>query len=766
MANSIHEVVKQEGKSNKFEFVGIDTKGDDLDATLAEGLTKIALEKPEFWHKHQGPYPYLTEDYELDPTGGATRQRAVSRYYIDNSQNFRSLYDELERTISDFVDDSDASFEQQDTQGANLWLLNSLGGGTGSGAFPVLSFMLKRIADRSEENFFFGGIGSLPRLDRIGKQDIPPRSSPSYHANAYAALRELLHITDSETDGAESNYPMSIPLESDGGLGDSLRLSDPPFDFYGLLGFKESEMSPDYRDDMNRVVADTIFYFSKMDGLENWRSDQNTPDEVVNTLDGRSVRVPVRDVRRLLRVIEQVNELDDELEEVEDSLGSYKSDRNYLESLRDYSPDLEDPTGLDSEVVTAARSHADSVDYEYLGEEQIEELRSSLVGQVPDTDHHFEMNLAAEFLFYLELETEFEELLSDHEFEGEVESQWELYADSLDNVEHLDGATARQKWEGALQEFFEDWKRSLEDELEETSRLRISKRRELQEDLDSVEGTLDHIDALYDDFSSVDDAKDYVTARRREHRERLSDVKGRIESEIEQLSDRRDELEEELRQRRNEREAKEDVLTGFKKERHAALRFNNFEELTENTLDTASNIPNLLERGVISEDDVATALAEQIDSLEEQIEDRDPKPHEVHHYTELATLLNESNSSLLDLDVGDHDVPSVRGDFDDDSQMYIGDSFSIRFVAMYAPESGTRAITALKNSSEFGTIDEYYHDEERHVSDLFDLDEPDEEYICSKFAYPEFFTDDDRIQAYFDYPENTEAEPASTSGDE
>jgi len=63
----------------------------------------------------------------------------------------------------------------------------------------------------------------------------------------------------------ENPYPLAIDIESepeeiaDG----SIELTECPFDVYGLLGARESQLpNCGYREAMNQVAADTVYGFS------------------------------------------------------------------------------------------------------------------------------------------------------------------------------------------------------------------------------------------------------------------------------------------------------------------------------------------------------------------------------------------------------------------------------------------------------------------------------------------------------------------------
>ncbi len=745
MATQIHDFVTSEEKNAKFEFIGIDTKNDDLKEYTNNDMNRIALDTPSsIWGAQKEEYSYLHSDYELEPTGGAKRQRPVSRYYIDNIQNFENVYSRLSTIISEFVDERGNDFDEEEMDGANVWLVNALGGGTGSGTFPLLSFMLRNILDEIDEAFFVGGVGSLPSL---GDEDLTlgTEGNANYYANAYAALRDLMYIVDYDDAG---NYPISIPIEADVGPSE-FTVEESPFDFYSLLAFREGEMSQDYREQMNNTVATLICLFSEMGGIENFQNDPNIPDSILHSIDGGILEVPVRDLDKLLDIKDRQDALEVELDSVADELEAYREDRDYLQDVVDlHTGEIpEESSPVEEKIVRTARSRAQSLDLEYFDEETLIEERNRCREQIPDLNRNFEMDSVGDYLFYNELAEIIRTKIREHSFEEEIENEWSQYRGKISDADRLDEMDARAKWEDGLQRFYANWEDTLREKYENLGGHRLFKKREISETLDQVESRNTQLGGLYNTYRQLDDAKEVVEARRKECRETLLETTSEYTDHLESLEQEQLELETEQAQYENQRTSIENRLSDFSKSQHTTLPFTNFETFNRRMIEEADSIQYFIDRGVVTESQVAHALNYLIDSLEEPVQDLETYNKTVNVFDYLGVIATRENQSLMDLDAENRQKLSGQVDsFNWVRYENLRNQFVIRLVSMYGR-------IALENTSEYQTLHEHYMAESESVKDLLNIDE-DEDYMPKKFAYPEFHEEDTRVQTYFGLADN------------
>jgi hypothetical protein len=96
----------------------------------------------------------------------------------------------------------------------NVWILNSLAGGTGSGALPLIAGLINKLLSKVEAEqqieTTLRGVGSVLRLDHLAETPIIPEHPPSHYLNAYTALADVQTLVSEE--------PATISLHPDASL--------------------------------------------------------------------------------------------------------------------------------------------------------------------------------------------------------------------------------------------------------------------------------------------------------------------------------------------------------------------------------------------------------------------------------------------------------------------------------------------------------------------------------------------------------------------
>ncbi|ELY39807.1 hypothetical protein C496_14056 [Natronorubrum tibetense GA33] len=772
MATHLYEDLKRDGESllDEFSFVGVDTKESDLKAiTSKEGFTQITLDPPEeFWENDRESFSYLSSDYELSRSGGATRQRSIARYYIDNKENYVSLYQSLENVFAEFESNDGGSLTDPDIGGANVWLLNSLGGGTGSGAFPLITSILYNVSRARNYKYYLCGIGSLPRLDSLEHRGLPPQANADFYGNAYAALRELAVLIDynfheeyQDAAGIDSNK--AIRLESEPKRQSELDLPDSAFDFYGLIGANESEMSVSYRDEMNQISANTIRFFAQAVGLEDFPDDRNKPgsEDVLFSLDSTSVRVPMDEVDEYIEVVEAINEIEAELSDVKDRIQRTRRNRDYINGaldidLRDV--DLEELGHVDPEFIRTAKDRTRSIEVASISNPDVldEEFENYVMNQTPaiSDEYDVEKSDVVGLIFYQSLRNRMEDLITNDQSAQDLQEAWTDYSveigsfrDEVVDTAELESSSTLRKWEDGLAPFFTGWKKSLQNSLEQIPSYRVLERRNTREDLQKVENLYRNLESAYAQHRTLVNAQNVVTSRLNTQRSNLKSARKEYESQIEEFTSERETLIERQQQRENELQTKEYTLSHTDHERYMSVELRNFETIDEEFLDEMESFSNLIVRNAVSKETVALAIEKQLDELHEPIQDITPYVVSESSYEILGALVDEENRGLLEgelADVSASDVSDALSSFNEvEYSEAFQDPFSIRFVGCYTD-------VFIENTSEFGTIHDFYTDPDKDVGDLFGLDTTDDDFIADRIAYPELFPEDERIQTYRD----------------
>jgi len=777
---------------DRFKFVGIDTKADEVEEYTPDAFQTIALDTPtQNWENDIEDYPYLREDMRLADVGGATRQRAVSRYYIDNLQNFKGVRERLAGIVEEFEDDAGKALNEDDIDGANLWIVNSFGGGTGSGSFPLLAAMLDQITDEAEENYYLCGLGSLPRLDQIDETASPPDANENFYANAYTALRELAVLLDYDfddafKDAAGIDYPLTIPVYAthyEGQLPgyDDITLDNPPFDFYGLVGFDEEEAGDtNYRENLNKVAADTIRLLSEEFEEDFPNGYSRSPDAGKPTLysvDSRGVEVPVEAVEDYVESLENIQAIKDRIENKEAELSRYKKNRNYINQVRDVNPggdpyedeETDIDTLVDRALIETAQQHARNefdprtfYEDEILDEKYVDAL--SEVGQLSDR-YEFDVNDVFSYLYYQEVVDYLQSLKQGAKFNelvedviGDYSGKFSRHLDS-DQVELLtsNDNSPLEKWDGGLEEWFENTIENQQQKLENTSRLKVRVRGKLEDRIKHLQSEKNELVDESVEFKHIDDAQSTARGRRNEARTKLEDLRAELNDSIREIESDLEQLREERGRRENVQQSRREKLKAYERARYVSIPFQNFENASVEFLSDLESIGDLLERGVVSEQRVARALEYTIQDMEEPFSDLKPQNVRTNPYRYLGVLVSQLNVDLLEGVLNDVEgidqIPTLlSSNSDEQENAIIDDVFRIRFTA-------THADIALENSSEFGQIHEQFRDGE-DVGALLGSTASDDELIAKKFGYPDLFPDDDQINRAWGFEREEVTEPA------
>jgi hypothetical protein len=760
MIKTVSEVAAEEDCSEQFEFLTIDTNEDDLYRYSPEDAQPFPLSEPgEFWQQHRDEFSYLREEFAL-PTGqGTVRQRAVSRYHVDHSDNFENLREFLEERIESFVDDRVNAIDDQDVADVNVWLVNSLGGGTGSGSFPLLAALVHQITSAMSYDFYRAGIGSLPRLDGLEKQLHTPQGNTDFYVNAYAALRELRALVN--FDDEHDHYPLDIGLEAEhpNVPGSSITLEENPFDTYWLLGFKE-ENGRSYRQYMNAVAANSMLFHAGMDSPENFPDDDAIGDHTLYAIDAARVHAPAEQATRYVELQEEVHDLEHEIEDLEQEIDEREADIDYLQELLhldlDYA-DLETDTDhIDTEVLRECRNRVNGFKPQTVTEQPIDVDREidSLLRSVDDRlrDGAFDSRPIVTLIYCHKLWTRLNEIVPAHRFNDKVEDVWEDHSDELrSRYGHFEDDAPIDKWENVLEEWLFETGQELSEEAESITLNRIKKRR--------LENQIDHLGQQYETLKTFYEEFERLRELKTELESRIESARDTILSTIHDLEREDESLRKELRQSESDLETKRGTIdrkqTALKRHDKTAgkyrLPLQDLSNMTSSVVESTDSVAEYIENGKIDEDILAKTLRQAIESIDNPIEDA-PQTDKINTMSILGVMTNEANiagpaGNLLHKSVpGKMDLPSkIDSAFDyfdeDENLVDLSDGFSLWFLAFYTN-------LALVNTSEFGTIHEYFDDPAREPSELLG-DGYTDETVTHSFAYPELLEDDEQIRTAF-----------------
>lgn len=274
--STLHSIVAGDEEREYYCFIAIDSDGESLQNAPSDA-TRLSLSIDEdYVQQDRQGYPYLTQTLSI-PLRGTARQRPVGRYALDNRgvPGFDNTFRKLKDEITDYVSRQKASLGPA-TGSLNIFLVNSLGGGTGSGAYPLLLGMLADIKGSLVQNheitIYLSGVGIVPEVtfDVVAGSRDALSDEATFLPNAYAALSDLEKLTELS---ASKDQSVSIPIyaqmygASQHDSPEEIRLEKPPFDDYWLIGVAESEIGGSssgsaelepHRENVNTQIARSI----------------------------------------------------------------------------------------------------------------------------------------------------------------------------------------------------------------------------------------------------------------------------------------------------------------------------------------------------------------------------------------------------------------------------------------------------------------------------------------------------------------------------
>lgn len=441
--STLDEIVQTNDEKKMFEYIAIDSDKTTLNRAPTDA-TKIPLSvNTAFKQEDIAKYPYLTEDMRIEGTG-ALRQRSVGRYLVDGrgDDGYDDIFSEIKQTIANHYTQH-KNMLKPDSASFNIFFIHSMGGGTGSGSYPLLTTILNEIAEEklqsADELVYLAGVGVVPMI--TFDPDIhEPDGDSRYYPNAYAALRDLKTFIDlhSNEDGDTLELPSyaqtyrgrSTVADEDDIKGFSLR--QVPFDDYWLVGVNEAKITGDissiadesYRTQTNQAMARSIHAISKLgESAENW--SDSTP--YTGTFAQSEVSVPHDKVKQFVELRETREEKQNRIETaIPDEIEKIEQRKAELETLK-------------REVGSLTQIADDDLQTEILGRVE---------GPFPSGAYMVENGTADEIRDF------FDKLEEDYDIEGMIIAIDQI----LDKAEDERAAPAIQNdWQETVKELWSDW---------------------------------------------------------------------------------------------------------------------------------------------------------------------------------------------------------------------------------------------------------------------------------------------------------------------
>ena len=204
---------------------------------------------------------------DIDQGAGAVRARGRLAYFWNYATIARKLEEEMLQVTKDSSKEAAIRSGLQVGEGITVYIVGSLLGGTGSGMFLDLAYTVR--------NKF----KSQRMLEMVGMFSVPPNSEAvavDNRPNAYAALLELNHFTDTSTTFS-AQYQADIPPIED---------ADPPFRYTYLVDTSSPVAQLDSVSDLVEMIGHSIFLDLTSEFQRQKKSNRNNFDQFLITSDG------------------------------------------------------------------------------------------------------------------------------------------------------------------------------------------------------------------------------------------------------------------------------------------------------------------------------------------------------------------------------------------------------------------------------------------------------------------------------------------------
>lgn len=233
-----------------------DVRTNAQNETVATNQVKALFTPSEFYHlkvkdvagiiknadKHPHIFSWFSKDFEAgDILSGANQIRMIGRFAL--YWNMQYVVDAINRvkkevaSIKNKTTLGERGFEIQD--GISVYILTSLCGGSGSGMFLDLGYLIREYVEGAEVN----GCFVMPSAFQIEQQN-------SIEANAYAALKEL----DYFMSGGEFKFDI-------GPLAEPKVIKSKPYDrCYLVDSWTEACRHLEGVDNIAQIAANSVFY--------------------------------------------------------------------------------------------------------------------------------------------------------------------------------------------------------------------------------------------------------------------------------------------------------------------------------------------------------------------------------------------------------------------------------------------------------------------------------------------------------------------------
>lgn len=749
--NVLAEVAEENGDRDKFEFVAMDTDTNMLSQRPDDALELKLDHDAGFVNEDVSKYPYLTREMaESLGDQGAMRRRPIGRYKLDSrgSNSYSDQYDALwEKAESHY--NSEAQKLEPDDASFNIYYIHSLGGGTGSGTFPLLAAMLDELANTLERTTndietYLGGVGVVPRIT-FDPEINDPIGDERYFPNAYAAMNDL----DKFEELASRNKTRTLPIYAQtlGGAATTTKapsknefeLTSPPFDDYWLFGIDEGKIqgavdaatgAESYAERVNQTIARSLHAISKLgESAENWADAK----PYIGALDQAEVRVPHQEVLGYYELLTQREAKEDRIEEIPDDIRDLEERREELETLKQ---NVDEDAIRDPELRQTVRKLIDAEFPSGANLVQTESVdRIETVLDEIEQDHEIEGMIVATSLLRDKLSEERGLPAVENDRKDTVTDLWSEYNMAARPQYGGESATTIEAKAAGLEEFLHDkideyndvvenWDPGLVGQLQDALPPFgpfESDREEAEEVLEKLERSREALERVESEWGRVSDMRKAVEDRRRDIRDRIDQLMTDCNEQITDLQTEREELQREIEGIDDNLEStKQSLSTEQTNQRLAILPIEteNLDDLDPETApERLDSIHAYQEHDLVSGEKLGYAMNQSVNNADAEANrnvtstdyDFDSHRQPVQGASRETWFLYHEDNNPLKSNITTATPGNTLSSGEQNKLDYLPDPYRIELVSFHrrGPVPGLKYYQQLEDMADDGTLDAY-----------------------------------------------------------
>jgi len=751
VSNVLAEIAEENHDRELFEFVAIDTDTTMLSQRPDGGVGIHLGIDTDCLSADVSACHYLTQDMANTADGqGTMRQRSLGRYALE--MNYFEVYRTLRERIQSHYE-AHATDSFPGTNLLNIHFIHSMGGGTGSGAFPLLAAMLDRLAETLETNYhsattYLSGVGVVPLITFDPAMISDPVGDERSFPNTYAALNDLNTLEElASSDESRTLRTYAPTLGSAANMNSTpspteFELNSPPFNDYWLFGVDEATIQGEttsaaggrsYAERVNQTIARPLHAISKNLPMRAVTWSMSAP--YIGSFDQSEVRVPHEEV---LGYYDLQIERDSIVERVEDNIPEEIADmRTRYDEFDALKQAVDEAAVVDSELDPTVREQLDQT--LPAGAALVEMTAEDIEGILDktETDHGIEGTIIATSLLRDRLSDDrgLSSVKSDHK--DTITDLWSTYNMSTKPKFGGQNADTIEAKAAGLREFIRakiDEYTDIVDNWEPGPVDKVlcmlpphgpfeSERQEAERILQTLRESRDELDRVESEWGRISDMRQAAETRRQDVRTRIDQRMGEIDEKITRLQTERDELRRDINQLEYDLEATRQSLATEQTNKRLALLPIEVDALDEidpqNAEAKLTSIYSYEQHGLITRKKLRLAINQCVDFADADSnrrvtdidynfdEHRKPKFSASKDTWFLYHEDNEAFKSDISRNVSGRTLTSGE-----QSQLdYLSDPYRIEFISFYrrGPVPGLTFYQQLAELAEDGTLDGYAH---------------------------------------------------------